>query len=114
MKTLIVALLSGVLSSCGVLHSVTSIEANKSFVLGQGKHGSYKARVKNVGSQPVEIFIQEMGNPALTSLGILKPGEENFYPVKSNTMVMLKNIGNSTAEMKLDVKGDTGLSMGYQ
>jgi hypothetical protein len=114
MKNITFAALLALLASCGTLHSVTSIEANQSFVLGQGRHGSYKAKVLNVGNQPVEIFIQAKDCAAKTSIGILKPGEKSMYPVKANSTVMLKNLGPSTAQMKLDVKGDTDLSMGYQ
>jgi hypothetical protein len=116
MKTILLSILIalGLLSSCNSLHSVTTIDPAKSFVLGQGKHGSYKARVQNVGEEPVEVFCQTSGSSAPFSLGILKPGQKAFYPVPSNSMVMLKNLGSGKAQMQLVVKGDTDLSMGYQ
>jgi hypothetical protein len=38
------------------LTSTTYIEANKSFVLGEGKHGSYYAKITNKGETDVEVF----------------------------------------------------------
>jgi hypothetical protein len=114
MKKLAFGIFAAILASCGSLHSVTTIEANKSFVLGQGRHGSYKAKVQNIGDHPVEVFVQQPDNGPVVSLGVLKPREINNYPVKANTTVMLKNLGSSPATLKLDVKGDTDLSMGYK
>ncbi len=102
------------LNSCGSLHSVTRIDSNASFVLGEGKHGAYKAIVRNVGKQDVAIYQQPAGMMEPVYLGVLKPGESARYPVASNTKIVLKNQGNGEAQMELKVKGDTDLSMGYQ
>lgn len=99
--------------SCNTLNSVTSIDPQQSFVLGKGIHGRYKAKVKNVGNHPIEVFVQPQNEMAF-SLGLLKPGDKTTYSIKANSTVILTNKGSASAEVKLNVKGDTNLSMSYQ
>jgi len=104
----------GLLTSCSTLKSVTTIGSQSSFVLGQGKHGSYKARLENVGKEVVEIFLQPSQTNNVVSLGVLQPGQFAKYEVPPNTKVMLKNLGNQDAKMKVNLRGEKQLSMGYE
>ena len=97
----------------GKLTSSTTIEPQKSFVLGQGKHGSYNAKIKNSGKGDIEVIVVKNGGVA-TSLGVLKPNEKGEYPVASNTEVRFKNLGSDTGEIQILLTGDTNLSMGYR
>jgi hypothetical protein len=99
-------------TACRVLTSATSIAPAQSFVLGEGKHGSYTAQVKNASNSEVEVF-QNQDNQQ-TSLGLLKPGEQTTYQVSANTMVIFKNLGKRQATLNIRLNGDTSLSMGYR
>ena len=95
------------------LTSTTYIEANQSFVLGEGKHGGYTAKITNKGNTDVEVF-GERENEERQTLGVLKPNEKGEYNVVKNTKVIFKNLGNETATIGIKLSGDTGLSMGYK
>ena len=95
------------------LTSITVIEPNQSFVLGEGKHGGYAAEIVNKGRVEVEVF-GERENEARESLGVLKPGGKGGYSVAKNMKVIFKNLGDETATIGIKLSGDTGLSMGYK
>ena len=95
------------------LTSTTIIEANQSFVLGEGKHGGYVAKIVNKGETDVEVF-GERENEERKSLGVLKPDDKGEYEVAKNMKVIFKNLGSRTATIGIKLSGDTGLSMGYK
>jgi hypothetical protein len=95
------------------LTSTTIIEANQSFVLGEGKHGSYIAKIINKGSVDVEVFAAAE-NEERKSLGVLKPNDKGEYNVAKNTQVIFKNLGDKTATIGIKLSGETNLSMGYK
>ena len=95
------------------LTSTTIIEAKQSFVLGEGKHGGYTAKVVNKGNVDVEVFTAAEKEER-KSLGILKPNDKSEYNVARNTQVIFKNLGDKTATIGIKLSGDTGLSMGYK
>jgi hypothetical protein len=95
------------------LTSTTVIEPNQSFVLGEGKHGGYTAKIVNKGEVDVEVF-GERENEERKSLGVLKPKDKNEYNVAKNTKVIFKNLGSETATIGIKLSGDTSLSMGYK
>lgn len=101
------------LFSCGTLHSTTYIDPEKSFVLGEGNHGSYSAKIKNAGAGDIEVIKSDLGGNQ-TSLGILKKGASAEYSVPKNTTVRFKNLSDKEGEIKIKLRGDTGLSMGYE
>jgi hypothetical protein len=117
MKNLVFALLVlvGTASSCrimGRLTSSTQIGIGQSFVLGKGQHGSYQAEVKNIAQSDVEVFKTDQ-NGNMVSLGTLRSGAKQRYSVPKNTMVAFKNKGNTMALIKINLVGDTQLSMSY-
>jgi hypothetical protein len=95
------------------LTSTTVIEPNQSFVLGEGKHGGYTAKIVNKGEVETEVF-GERENEERKSLGVLKPKDKNEYNVAKNTKVIFKNLGSQTATIGIKLSGDTSLSMGYK
>jgi hypothetical protein len=105
------------LQACSIfsaLTSTTTIDPNKSFVLGQGKHGSYSAAVKNVGNDLIEV-IQVDSEGAKSTLGVLKVGEKKSYQVLANHTILFKNVNTQKqGVIEIFAKGDTNLSMGYQ
>ncbi|MEY4934349.1 MAG: hypothetical protein RIS64_708 [Bacteroidota bacterium] len=100
------------LQSC-VLHSVTLIEGSKTFVLGEGKHGSYNASIKNIGIAPIEVF-KIVNGSAPVSLGVMQPDTENTYSVEGTTAIWFKNLSPRQAQIKIKLLGDKALSMGYK
>jgi hypothetical protein len=116
MKTILLSVLTVFIfcQSCKTLTSTTYIEPQKSFVLGEGAHGSYTATVENVGTDQIEV-IQINNRGEATTLGTLKVGQKNTYTVPDNTTINFKNSSiNETGTIKILAKGDTNLSMGYK
>jgi len=104
------------LQACKSLTSTTYIDPNKSFVLGDGLHGSYTARIKNVGADVIEVS-QSDKNGTATSLGSLQRRESREYKVGANTTVIFKNKNREEkGVIEILVTGNpTGsLSMGYR
>lgn len=95
------------------LTSTTIIEANQSFVLGEGKHGGYYAKLVNKGKVDIEVFT-ESEKEERKSVGVLKPNDKADFKILKNTKVIFKNLGNETATIGIKLSGDTGLSMGYK
>ena len=95
------------------LTSTTIIEPNQSFVLGEGRHGAYTAKIVNKGKVDVEVS-GERENEERKSLGVLKPDDRGEYNVAKNMKVIFKNLGDKTATIGIKLSGDTGLSMGYK
>ena len=95
------------------LTSTTYIEAGQSFVLGEGKHGGYQAKIVNKGKVDVEVFT-EPANEARKSLGLLKPKDAGEYNVAKDTQVVFKNLGAEKAVIGIKLSGETNLSMGYK
>jgi hypothetical protein len=98
----------------GVLTSQTTIEPGKSFVLGEGEHGSYTASIQNTTNSPVEVFIQKYQSEVSTSLGVLNKGDKQEYRVANNNRVSFKNLGKRVAVINIKLRGETNLSMGYK
>ena len=98
----------------GVLTSQTTIDPEKSVVLGEGQHGSYTAVVQNTNNSPVEVFIQKYQSEVSTSLGVLNKGDKQEYRVAKDNRVSFKNLGKKVAEINIKLRGETNLSMGYK
>jgi hypothetical protein len=98
----------------GVLTSQTTIDPEKSFVLGEGQHGSYTAVIQNTTNIPVEVFIQKYQSEVSTSLGVLYNGDKQEYSVAKDNRVSFKNLGKRVAVINIKLNGDTNLSMGYK
>jgi hypothetical protein len=83
-------------------------------VLGDNKHKGYTAKIKNVGSQIIEVYLLTE-NGAETTLGELAMNEKVKYNVPENCTIQFKNKSNKNeAVIKIRAVGDTNLSMGYE
>ncbi len=109
-KAMIILAAAITLSSCS-LSSRTTIGPQKAFELGDGKHGSFKAVVKNDSDVPVEVYKVPPGG-AETKLITLQPGQQKTVRFDADTKAIFKNTSNKTAAVLLKVTGDTGLTMG--
>ena len=98
-------------SSCSVT-SNTIINGNKTFELGEGRHGSYLAIIKNVSKTPVEIYEADLDGQEQFN-AVIKPGQKLSLNVQANKKVLFKNKTRETASLHLVIKGNvSGLSMG--
>ncbi|MBD1210904.1 MAG: hypothetical protein H9535_20940 [Ignavibacteria bacterium] len=116
MKKIIIALASSALvciQSCASLFSTTTIEPNKSFVLGEGLHAAYDAQIQNVSTSDIDVIIVD-NEGKQNSLGLLKVGEQKNYSVPANMAVRFKNTSEISASIKIALFGDSNLSMGYK
>jgi hypothetical protein len=114
MKNLCLALvLVALTQSCASLFSYTTIDPNRSFMLGEGKHGAYSANITNDSFVEVEVFT--IGAEATeTSVGVLKTGVQQTFNIPANTAVRFKNASALPAAIKIVLIGDPNLSMGYK
>ena len=117
MKTIITTIVLALnITSCSVFGSLTSnvsIKANESFVLGNNKHGIFKARIKNVSNHPVTIAMHPIEGGSYSPETIL-PNQSTTVKTERNTALVIENKSEDTASIDLHVNGDTGLSMGYK
>lgn len=111
---IIIIVLAFIVQACAGVKSETLIGPNKTFVLGEGKHPAYSARVKNIGDVNIEIFTQALDGDKV-STGILKANQEETYEVPRNTAVFFQNgSSNKMVRIKVSIKGTSNLSMGYK
>ncbi len=111
MKQLLILLAAGLMIQSCALHSRTSIGPQKAFELGEGTHGSFKAKVKNDSEVPVEICSARLGQTEKKLL-TLNPGQQTTLRFGADTKVIFKNNSSREAVVQLKVTGDTGLTMG--
>lgn len=111
MKNLFILLFAGLLLQSCALNSRTTIGPRKAFELGDGTHGSFKARVYNDSEVPVEICSAGL-DQAEKKLLTLNPGQQKTVRFGADTKAIFKNNSDKEAVVKLKVTGDTGLSMG--
>jgi hypothetical protein len=109
-KILSFLLLAILLGSCA-LQSRTTIGPQKTFELGDGNHGSFKASIKNDGEVAVDIYETLLGGLAKKLL-TLQPGQQKTVRFGADTKASFKNSSTKEAAVKLKVTGDTGLTMG--
>lgn len=95
------------------LNSTTYIKANDEFILGNNIHGKFYASVTNTSN--VEVTIWQYPNDGGRHSPItLKPSLSVKVTVDKNTSLRIENHSNEEVAIKLKVKGDIGLSMGYK
>ena len=102
-------------TSCGIfgaLHSNTTIKPKESFILGNNKHGSFKAHLKNEGVTILKVY-QAPINGGTHSPVLIKPQETTTIKIEKNTALLIENTGDEYASVTLKVKGDLNLGMTY-
>jgi hypothetical protein len=115
-KYLILLLVAINLVSClplKSLNSTTNIKANDEFILGNNIHGKFYASVTNTSNFEVTIW-QYPNDGGRHSPITLKPSMNVKVTVDRNTSLRIENHSNEEVAIKLKVKGDMGLSMGYK
>lgn len=100
------------LTSCA-LTSTTIIQPKDAFVLGNNEHGKFSVRLKNVSENNLEIWETPITGGKHSKV-VVKPRQTVRVKVDKNTALKIENNAAVTATVQLKVKGDLGLSMGYQ
>lgn len=100
-------------TSCRSLTSTTYIKGNDAFILGNNKHGEFSVRLKNASKTNLELWRTPIDGGKHSPVTV-KPNETVKVNVEKNTALKIENKANEQATVKLLVKGDTGLSMGYK
>ncbi|MEQ1623721.1 MAG: hypothetical protein ABL870_03465, partial [Sediminibacterium sp.] len=95
------------------LSSVTTIQPKQQFVLGNNEHGNFKVAAKNISNQPIKVHFAPIDGGS-HSIQTIQPNETVSLRVEKNTALVFANPSNDTINVSLHVKGDLGLSMGYQ
>lgn len=95
------------------LHSTTYIKANDAFVLGNNEHGKFHVNVTNTSRYELTIWQYPIDGGRHSPL-TLKPAGTAKIDVDKNTGIHIENNANEEVAVKLKVKGDVGLSMGYK
>lgn len=95
------------------LKSTTYIKANDEFILGNNVHGKFYASITNTSNFEATIW-QYPNNGGRHSPITLKPSMSTKVNVDKNTSLRIENHSNEEVAIKLKVKGDIGLSMGYK
>jgi ABC-type Fe3+-hydroxamate transport system substrate-binding protein len=111
MQKLFLAIIAVVTFSACSVTSNTVIGPKKEFELGDGKHGSFTAAIKNVSNATVEIYKQPLGGEQEKVVS-LSPGQKATVTIAADTKAIFKNLSNGQASLNLKLTGDTGLSMG--
>jgi hypothetical protein len=104
------------LSSCltfKTLNSTTNIKPNDTFILGNNEHGKFYVYVTNTSNYEITIWQYPLTGGRHSPL-ILKGLSSAKILVDKNTSLRFENITSEEVAIKLKVKGDLGLSMGYK
>jgi hypothetical protein len=112
---LCIAIAGCITSSC-ILPSLTSttlIQPQKSFMLGQGNHGPYKAYVQNGKKDTITIY-QRLINGDTIGVVKLQPNGNIVLKVARDTQAIFENASSKTISIKIKLYGDTNLSMNYE
>jgi hypothetical protein len=115
MKKLLIALTAITLTatSCKTVYSTTSIEPNKSFVLGDNEHEVFEVTVKNISKENLELL--KMPNGGTKELiQILNPDKTATIKIEKNTALYIDNKSTKKVSVELNLKSNSHLSMGYK
>jgi uncharacterized protein YxeA len=115
MKKLLIALAALIItvSSCKTVYSTTTIEAKKSFVLGDNEHEAFEVTIKNISNDNVEL--SQMPNGGTKQLiQVLNSNKTATIKIDKNTALYIENKSDTKASVELNLKSNTQLSMGYK
>ena len=114
MRTLLIATaLTLTASSCKTVYSTTTIEAKKSFVLGDNEHDAFEATLKNISREDLELYQMPNGGTKQL-LQTLKSKKSATVKIEKNTALYIENKSDSKASVELNLKSNSQLSMGYK
>ena len=115
MKKIIIALTAFTLTaaSCKTVYSTTTIEAKKSFVLGDNEHEAFEVTLKNISKEALELSqVPNAGTKQL--IQVLNSDKSATIKIEKNTALYIENKSNDKASVELNLKSNTHLSMGYK
>ncbi len=95
------------------LNSTTYIKAKDAFILGNNKHGLFRVTLTNESPSELTLWKSPITGGNHSPL-IISPSASVKLKVEKNTALRIENPSKRDATVKLRVKGDTGLSMGYK
>jgi hypothetical protein len=95
------------------LNSTIYIKANDEFILGNNNHGKFYAKVTNISNYDITIWQYPIDGGRHSPI-TLKPSISTKITVDKNTSLRFENHSNEEVAVKLNVRGDVGLSMGYK
>ena len=109
----IICLLASACLPFKTLNSTTYIKANDAFILGNNEHRQFRVTLTNESQSELILWKSPIagGNHSPVTL---QPKETFKLTVEKNTALRIENPSKEDATVKLVVKGDTGLSMGYK
>jgi hypothetical protein len=115
MRKLLIALTALTLtaSSCKTVYSTTTIEAKKSFVLGDNEHDAFEATLKNISTEDLELFQMPNGG-AKQLIQILNSNKTATVKIEKNTALYIENKSDNKVSVELNLKSNSHLSMGYK
>lgn len=112
MKILWILSLVALTTGCA-LNSTTYIKPNDRFILGDNPHGKVKVKLSNESSQPIQTQLYPIDGGS-HSLLTVNSGENSRVAVDKNTALHIINNSQDTVVVKLKVRGDLNLSMGFK
>lgn len=95
------------------LNSSTYIKANDAFILGNNAHAKFSIRIKNISKTALIIGQSPIAGGIRTEI-TLSANQVAKIQVDRNNLLRIDNPSNEEAAVSLQIKGDTGLSMGYK
>lgn len=115
MKKLLIAVIATALSasSCKTVYSTTSIEPNKSFVLGDNDHNAFEVTIKNISKEKLELAKMPNGG-SKEIIQILDPNKTATVNIEKNTALYIDNKSKYKVLVELNLKSNSHLSMGYK
>ena len=93
--------------------SKPNIKANDTFILGNNENGKFYVYVTNTSNYEITIWQYPLTGGRHSPL-ILKGLSSAKILVDKNTSLRFVNTASEEVAVKLKVKGDLGLSMGYK
>ncbi len=101
-------------ASFSSLKSETSIEPNKSFLLGGGQPGAFEVTGRNSGTVSVTLFVERNGKR--DSIAIVPAGSAIDATFPAGAMAVVRNESSTlTAVVTVTVRGDiANLGMRYE
>ena len=94
------------------LTSGLNVPPNQTFSLGGGQRGSFTTAITNRGAVPATLLLDREGETL--EVATLAPGDRAAFRFSAGDAALVRNDdGAQTARLKVEVRGDTNLSMVY-
>ncbi|OGX91360.1 hypothetical protein [Hymenobacter coccineus] len=99
------------LLACGGITSHTYIKVGEQFVLGGWQRGTFRVKARNSGPVPVSVA-ERRTSGAVQERGRLEPGQDAALACGAGSALLMRNLGDRTAEIDAKITGDASFSMG--